>query len=286
MRSMTPGIACGLAIVAAFGLMAAGMATLSCGESSCVVDCLSSLCPLDPDAVGDQCKCPRRCPSGLYACVTDADCVVVDEYCCAEPNITHPTAINKAFLADYGTWQANECADGKLKDTSQDSATCEAVCTGRCRSKLIPVCTNNGSCNVPYGPGTEYARCMQDCATVDGGGGDGGSAGDCAFPLADYCASDCPTYDQSVEKVHGDCGNSPQYVYAACGTCGAYRFTEQSSGYGGPTLYFDGSGALVAVKVGTDNGSFCNYTSDFQTFGPVPDCTKKVTEKFCAPPGM
>jgi hypothetical protein len=283
---MTPGIAFGLAIVAAFGLMAAGMATFGC-DGICQVLCRSSICPLDPDAAGDSCKCPRKCPAGLSACATDADCVVIDEFCCAEPDITHPKAINKAFMVDYGMWQANECADGEVAYASQDSVTCEAGCRGRCREKLIPVCKNNGYCDVPYGQGTAYAQCMEDCEAVeDDGGWDAGDAlqdggvGDCAFPLTAYCASDCPTYDESVDNVRGTCDVS-QNAYAAVGTCGDYRFTV---GYDTMEIlewFFDESGTLVSMRQGTDYNAFCDLKSNFQTFGPVPDCTKNVTEKFC-----
>jgi hypothetical protein len=180
-----------LMCAAVVGLLGFGVTMLNCGllPGDCIVDCLASICPLDPEAEGDSCKCPRKCPGDLKVCKTNDDCAIVDEFCCPEPHITIPNAINRAYLSDYLLWQTYECMEGPDKTSFEANSKCDYKCAALCRNNLAAVCSNTGRCTVYFHSGSPYDECIKECRPIGeadctgrecGDDGAGGSCGECA----------------------------------------------------------------------------------------------------------
>jgi len=126
------------------------------------------------------------------------------------------------------------------------------------------------------------APCAQP-AQVDARGCSGGD-------LASYCrTSPCAGYADTLTSLGGSCdGNPSQHSVVRIGTCDDLRFIEVlGSGIGYKLLrFYDASGALVALEVGSDTTEYCSGTSFAETYGAVPCCTLVTTDVICAHPGI
>ena len=123
------------------------------------------------------------------------------------------------------------------------------------------------------------ALALAACSQTDSGGN---QASTCTRSLDYFCVSDpcVRTYADSVARLRTLCHEMP-YWYAAAGTCGPSRFTDEGGGYGGYTMYFDESGKLFAGQESEDVNAYCNHTAFEQNYGPVPTCERIVTEVIC-----
>jgi hypothetical protein len=105
--------------------------------------------------------------------------------------------------------------------------------------------------------------------------------------LASFCGgkTSCGSYADTLASLSGSCDGTPsEHSVVRVGTCDSFRFIEVlGSGLGCKLLrFYDASGALVALEVGSDTNSFCDHTSFAQSFGSVPCCTMVTTEVVCA----
>ncbi|HEY6547566.1 MAG TPA: hypothetical protein VI589_06660 [Vicinamibacteria bacterium] len=73
----------------------------------------------------------------------------------------------------------------------------------------------------------------------------------------------------------------PGACFAAIGTCGSYRYTFIGTGFTGTSLYFDGSGRVVAAETFTDAIDPRNACGASTFYGTVPRCAKAVVEDPC-----
>jgi hypothetical protein len=93
--------------------------------------------------------------------------------------------------------------------------------------------------------------------------GCGDGDGKCRGSLGEYCARrPCPTYEQAVSDAH---------VSEIGVACGEHRFVETGS-LSRDTMFFDDTGRLVAVAGSEDIETFCDWTSRWIFYGPVPHC--------------
>jgi hypothetical protein len=70
-------------------------------------------------------------------------------------------------------------------------------------------------------------------------------------------------------------------VLADLGVCGALEFIEFSDVHQGRTDFFDSAGVLVASENRSDINVYCDGTAYKLAVGPVPECTRRTTEKLC-----
>jgi hypothetical protein len=107
----------------------------------------------------------------------------------------------------------------------------------------------------------------------------------CVEPLADFCARGdggaCPSYDAAVAALRARATVRPCYLIRL-GSCGAFRFTEESlGGLGLDRRYYGADGSLVAVELESDATTFCGGSSFSITAGSVPTCSRVETELLC-----
>ena len=140
-----------------------GVASLSpgCGPY-CAINCLLTICPIDPSVLGDRCKCERECPAGLMACSAGSDCIVVESYCCDDTDITHPFSINATFAADWVKYRAAACTG---EPEEYKNVPCLPACSGQCQKYLkAPIC-DKGVCRAETADRTvDFSNCMRACS--------------------------------------------------------------------------------------------------------------------------
>lgn len=108
-----------------------------------------------------------------------------------------------------------------------------------------------------------------------------GDDGSCFLPLEQHCSVySCPSYEQSLVELEQFERESFCFV-AQAGRCGDLRFTKQGGGFGNTTLYFDGSGAVVAVYATTDAGDARSSCPFWKHYGRRISCELAVQEDYC-----
>ena len=110
--------------------------------------------------------------------------------------------------------------------------------------------------SVPTNP-----ECLFDlslwCFDSEGAGGPTATTGTCPTPTA----------DEQMDASGAWRGRCEDPVH------GTLELVNHPTGYGGPTWYFDGTGAFVAFTYGTDVNVFCDGASFESRYGFDPDCT-------------
>jgi hypothetical protein len=101
----------------------------------------------------------------------------------------------------------------------------------------------------------------------------------CQYPLSDFCAGSCPTYDGETTRLR----MAARCFLARFGTCGALQFIEFHSGGIGDYYMelFDSTGTLVFAHHDSDTTEFCQGTSYSADYGTAPSCKRVVTETLC-----
>jgi hypothetical protein len=87
-----------------------------------------------------------------------------------------------------------------------------------------------------------------------------------ARPLGDYCAHGaCPDYETAVVEARATPANT-------IGQCGPWRFVSTGRQYETKTLFFDGGGATVAARLGSDAVDPGDPCGSFTYYGFIPTC--------------
>jgi hypothetical protein len=103
----------------------------------------------------------------------------------------------------------------------------------------------------------------------------------CFLPLSKYCGlSPCPSYEQSLVELRQFGAGSSCFV-AQSGQCADLRFTRSGLWWGSTTLYFDESGAVVAVYATTDAGDARSACPFWKHYGRRVSCELVVLEDYC-----
>jgi hypothetical protein len=128
---------------------------------------------------------------------------------------------------------------------------------GSLRARVLVVATMLAACSSPTGEEEE-----------------------CYLPLERYCSGhSCPSYEQGLVELRqfgtGFC------LVAEAGRCGGLRFTRWGGGFGNTTLYFDESGAVVAVYATTDAGNARSACPFWKHYGRRVSCQPALQEDYC-----
>ncbi len=126
------------------------------------------------------------------------------------------------------------------------------------------------------------ARLLVFAAVLTGcGPGPTGDDGSCFLPLDQHCSVfSCPSYDQSLVELRQFAEGRSCFV-AQSGQCGDLRFTRRGGGFGNTTLYFDASGAVVAVHATSDAVAVGSACPDWKHYGRRVSCAEIVLEDYC-----
>ncbi len=102
--------------------------------------------------------------------------------------------------------------------------------------------------------------------------------------LEDYCAGPCRSFDEALAAANAleeqdvpFCDDGTLWrSYSGVGTCDDFRWVMLRPSLDSRIEFFDAAGTMVAAEYWTDCDCFCDNTSFFKSYGPVPNCERVI----------